>query len=110
MINQWENIPSLQCEYDVEVLCLQGGLSVLDEVKIYPVSLIKLLNYVSTSIRSFLIFHKSDKPIFIVALLVLAISFRIIAFVILWLKGRRTPFKLKHLAELIKRKLKFNRH
>ena len=40
MINQWENIPSLQCEYDVEVLCLQSGLSVLDEVKIYPVSLI----------------------------------------------------------------------
>jgi len=39
MINQWENIPSLQCEYDVEVLCLQNGLSVLDEVKIYPVKL-----------------------------------------------------------------------
>jgi hypothetical protein len=39
MINQWENIPSLQCEYDVEVLCLQNGLSVLDEVKIYPVNL-----------------------------------------------------------------------
>jgi hypothetical protein len=37
MINQWEKIPSLQCEYDVEVLCLPNGLAVLDEVKIYPV-------------------------------------------------------------------------
>lgn len=37
MINQWENITELKCEYDLELLCLQSGPSLLKESKIDPV-------------------------------------------------------------------------
>ena len=38
MVNQWENIPTLKCEYDVEILCLSSGPAVIEELKIYSVS------------------------------------------------------------------------
>jgi hypothetical protein len=38
MINQWENISELKCEYDLELLCLQSGSAILKESKIDPVS------------------------------------------------------------------------
>ena len=37
MINQWENISELKCEYDLELLCLPTGISLLNETKIRPV-------------------------------------------------------------------------
>ena len=38
MINQWENIPELKCEYDLPLLCKESGKSILDELKIKPVN------------------------------------------------------------------------
>lgn len=34
MLNQWENVAEIECEYDVELLCLTTGGSVLNEEKI----------------------------------------------------------------------------
>ena len=39
MINQWENISQLKCEYDLPLLCKESGRSILDELKIDPVNI-----------------------------------------------------------------------
>ncbi len=38
MINQWENIPQLKCEYDSPLLCKDSGRSIIDELEIDPVN------------------------------------------------------------------------
>ena len=37
IINQWRNVTSLHCEFDVEALCLSDGRAVLNEIKMNPV-------------------------------------------------------------------------
>ena len=39
MINQWENIPQLKCEYDLPLLCKESGRSILEDLKIDPVNI-----------------------------------------------------------------------
>ena len=34
MLNQWENVSEIECEYDIELLCLTTGGSVLNEENI----------------------------------------------------------------------------
>nr|QNH67907.1 ATP-binding cassette transporter subfamily G-like protein 8 [Brachionus rotundiformis] len=86
MLNQWENVNEIECEYDIELLCLTTGGSVLNEEKI----------------------RRKNKIVYIIMLLFLNILFRIIAYVILWTKGKRSNITYNRLLKKIKSKIAIN--
>ena len=75
LINQWEKASELKCEYDLEVLCMMTGKSVLEEAKV----------------------HSENKWLYLSLLAALVVSFRVIAFTILWYKGRKDPLKIEEI-------------
>lgn len=92
MINQWEHVEDLKCEYDIELLCLASGSAILKQQKIDPVGkqFFSIFEYkILKTYAFFLLLKKTNKGIFIINLFVLAICFRVIAYMILWVKGRR---------------------
>jgi hypothetical protein len=38
-INQWENVGSFHCDFDIEVLCMSDGHAVMKEIKLNSVNL-----------------------------------------------------------------------
>ena len=44
MINQWESVAELKCEYDIPLLCKKSGLTILSELKLNPVSFHTIIN------------------------------------------------------------------
>nr|APD26558.1 ATP-binding cassette transporter subfamily G-like8 protein [Brachionus koreanus] len=45
MLNQWENVQEIECEYDIELLCLTTGGSVLNEENVRRVRLLVGRNF-----------------------------------------------------------------
>ena len=107
MINQWENIPQLKCEYDLPLLCKETGRSILDDLKIDPVSQIGSLNIKKLYLLIYeFILCKEKKMFNVIMLFVLAVLFRITAFTILWFKGNREPIKMASLLGFKRKKFK----
>ena len=101
MINQWEDITDLKCEYELDMLCNKSGPMVLKLYKIDTVSTrckslciqpLRLDKYIYFMFAFFL--NQSNKVYCISMLVLLAFSFRVIAFLVLWVKGMRRQFKV----------------
>jgi hypothetical protein len=73
MINQWQNTANITCEYDLEILCMLDGEAVMTHEKI----------------------NWDNHAAFFLLLLSLVVSFRLIAYAILWFNGRKDPLKLE---------------
>nr|QUF59472.1 ATP-binding cassette transporter Abcg-like8 [Brachionus angularis] len=82
MINQWENVAELKCEYDIELLCATSGGIILNENKIRP----------------------KNKPVYIIMLLVLIVTFRLMAYAILWAKGKRKSIRIENIFKYLKKR------
>ncbi|RNA12657.1 hypothetical protein BpHYR1_016987 [Brachionus plicatilis] len=86
MLNHWENVSEIECEYDIELLCLTTGGSVLNEEKI----------------------RRKNKIVLIIMLFFLNILFRLTAYLILWAKGRRSKVSYNKLFKKLKSKFTIN--
>nr|UOU03359.1 ATP-binding cassette subfamily G-like 8 [Brachionus rubens] len=86
LLNQWENVKEIQCEYDIELLCYSDGQSILNHEKINP----------------------KNKTWFILMLFMLNIVFRLSAFLVLWYKGKRGSSKSVAFLGRLKSKIVFD--
>ncbi|CAF1108091.1 unnamed protein product, partial [Brachionus calyciflorus] len=85
MKNHWENVQAIECEYDIEFLCLVTGDSILNQEQV----------------------TLKNRNAYIIMLVFLIILFRLMAFSILWFKCKRTSFSFSKFLEKFQNRITF---